>query len=235
MKRRILFDLDGTVTRTELLPLIAAEIGLADEIETLTRATMDGLLDFRKSFRLRCRLLAEIPVSRVQDIVAAVELDPAIVRFIRAHRAECSIITGNLDCWVGKLVQRELGCALISSTAIVVNDRLQGVAQIIDKGDATRELREAAPGTRIVAVGDGMNDVAMLEIADRAIAFAGLHPPCESVVKSAHYVVSSGDALCRLLSRFPSSSPRRGSDHGLDLIAPKHSSRLVGAASSSVC
>ncbi len=59
MSPTIFFDFDGTITRQEVLPLIAREIDMEDEIATLTRATMDGLLDFRKSFRLRCRLLSQ--------------------------------------------------------------------------------------------------------------------------------------------------------------------------------
>src|ERR1700759_3816586 len=99
------FDFDGTVSREELLPRLAREVGIADEMATLTKATMAGLLDFRQSFKLRCRLLDSIPVSKVQDILRSVPLDPDIAAFIRERRNRCVVITGNLDCWVGPLVK----------------------------------------------------------------------------------------------------------------------------------
>jgi phosphoserine phosphatase len=201
MSRTIFFDFDGTITRQEVLPLIAREIDLEDEIATLTRATMDGLLDFRKSFRLRCRLLAAVPISRVREIVAAVELDEAVAGFIRRNRERCVVVTGNLDCWIGETVRKRLGCRMLSSRADVDGDTLTGVAHILDKGDAVRAFVKAEGVGPTVAVGDGMNDVSMLETADLAVAYAGLHQPCSSVVEVSKYVVTSGGALCRLLSR----------------------------------
>lgn len=59
MRTAYCFDLDGTLTRQELLPLIASSVGLEDEIEVLTQATIDGFLPFDKSFKLRVRLLRD--------------------------------------------------------------------------------------------------------------------------------------------------------------------------------
>jgi phosphoserine phosphatase len=53
------FDLDGTMTRREILPAIASEVGLSEEIALLTSLTMRGLVPFESSFRLRCRILRE--------------------------------------------------------------------------------------------------------------------------------------------------------------------------------
>ena len=201
MSPTIFFDFDGTVTRQEVLPLIAREIDMEDEIATLTRATMDGLLDFRKSFRLRCRLLSQVPISRVRAIVAEVAFDAAVAAFIRANRDRCAVVTGNLDCWISDVVADRLGCALMSSTAETDGDRLIAVDRVLDKGEAVRAFLAERPAGRSVAVGDGMNDVSMLETVDVAIAYAGLHQPCSSVVEVSKYVVTSGEALCRVLSR----------------------------------
>lgn len=192
------FDLDGTVTRQEILPAIASEVGIAEEISLLTNLTMRGLVPFESSFRLRCRILREVPVSRVREIVADVPLDPHLERFIRAHRDQCAIITGNLDVWVNGLIER-LGCRAFTSTGQVEDNRLGPETILVRKSEAVATLRDEG-ARRIVAIGDGFNDISMLEAADVGIAFGGVHAPVSGVVEQADYVVYEGEALCRLLS-----------------------------------
>jgi len=194
------FYFDGTVSREELLPKLAREVGLADEMATLTKATMAGLLDFRQSFKLRCRLLDSIPVSKVQQILKNVPLDPAIAAFIRDRRSRCVVITGNLECWVGPLVKEALGCELICSQADVANDKLGALTSIVEKGAAFDNWRTMNQWTRTVAIGEGANDVEMLRRADVAIAFGGTHPPSLGALEAANYVVYQGEALCRLMA-----------------------------------
>src|SRR5258705_13832741 len=91
------FDLDGTLTRHEILPAMASEIGLSEEIALLTSLTMRGLIPFEASFRLRCRVLREVPVSRVREIVASIPLAESIETFIKENRHRCVVSTGNLD------------------------------------------------------------------------------------------------------------------------------------------
>jgi HAD superfamily phosphoserine phosphatase-like hydrolase len=195
------FDFDGTITDRELLPYLAEAIDLADEIGVLTKATMDGHLDFRKSFKLRCRLLSSIPVSAVRELVSHIRLEPTIASFIRAHRDQCAIVTGNLDCWIGPFVAEHLGCHLASSTGMVEEDHLRGIDEVLDKGTAVARLRSQHGWERLVCIGDGMNDVPMLEQADIAIAYGGVHAPCVGAIESAHYVVHDPRSLCRLISQ----------------------------------
>lgn len=191
------FDLDGTVTRLEVLPVIAAELGLAEEIGFLTQMTIRGQIPFEMSFRLRCRLLAEIEVDTVARIVEQVPLEEAIAGFIRDHREHCYIVTGNLDVWVRRLAD-SLGCVLYSSRAETRPDgRLGALTQVLRKSTAIRELR--GQYDRVVCVGEGCNDLPMFEEADIGVAYGGVHPPAREVIDNAHYVVGRGETLCRLL------------------------------------
>lgn len=196
-RRAYAFDLDGTVTTEELLPLVAARCGMGTEMRELTDATMAGDLAFEDSFRKRCEMLAAVPVSVVHDVVSQAILDPDVVRFIAAHRDDCWIVTGNLDVWVAPLVAR-LGCGLFSSTASTHGDSLVEVTSVLSKDDAVAALRRGYD--RVVAIGDGANDVPLFRASDVSVAFGQVHPPVAALVAEADYIVYTGGSLCRLLS-----------------------------------
>lgn len=191
------FDLDGTVTRLEVLPVIAAELGLTEEIGFLTQLTIRGQIPFEMSFRLRCRLLAEIEVDTVARIVEQVPLEESIANFIRDHHEQCYVVTGNLDVWVQRLAA-SLGCEMYSSKAdIRPNGRLGALTSVLRKSSAIRELRNQYD--RVVCVGEGFNDLPMFEEADIGIAYGGVHPPARELIENSQYVIGQGDSLCRLL------------------------------------
>ena len=156
------FDLDGTLTRQELLPLIASSVGLEDEISVLTQATIDGLLPFDKSFKLRVRLLRDARLDWIHSALEEqVEFDPHILEFITRHPQQSFVVTGNLDLWVRPVLDK-LGIQSFTSLARLSQDgQLEGVEHILHKGDAVSSLRGRFE--RIVAVGEGMNDVPMFE------------------------------------------------------------------------
>lgn len=191
------FDLDGTITRKEILPLIAREVNLYDEISMLTEATIQGIIPFEKSFRLRCRLLKEVPVSTVSEIVRNVPLDQEVVHFIQKHPHECFVISGNLDVWIAPLIE-QLGCRFYTSIAHSEGDTLYGIHTVLNKADAIQDIKRSFE--RIAVIGEGMNDVAMFELADTRIAYGGIHPPNSMIIQLSDYVVMNGGGLCRLLN-----------------------------------
>lgn len=191
------FDLDGTLTTTEILPCIAAELGISEEIDTLTRLTMNGLIPFNDSMRLRTLILGQVPLPRVHEIMASIPLAHSLIDFIRGNANRCFVITGNLDVWIEPIIQ-QLGCKAYSSHAVFVDNKLQ-LQSILEKDNAVRELRSTGRFNRIVAVGDGANDVAMLQSADLGIAYGGVHPPAALTIQAANLVIHDVEALCKLL------------------------------------
>ncbi len=196
MRTVFAFDLDGTVTREETLPLLAGELGLSEEMARLTRLTMDGWFAFSESFRLRFHILREIPLETIQRVMDTVTLDPEIAGFIRERTEDCAIVTGNLDVWVEPIVKK-LGCRVFASESARDGAGALCLASIVDKGAAVRALRRDAD--RVIAIGEGANDIPMFEAADIAVSYGGVHRPVEAAVAASDYMARDAGSLCRLL------------------------------------
>lgn len=199
-KKRIAFcfDLDGTLTCEEILPQIAKKAGIYEEIDLLTKITLQGLITFDKSFKLRVKLLSTVGIQDVKETVSKISIDTDLQCFVQENQGNCFVVTGNLDVWVADFVKEKYGCRLFSSIAKYEGDQLLGIEHIISKDEAIKTLRNEFD--YIVAIGDGMNDCSMFEIADKGIAFGGVHEPVATLIKMSDYVCYDGVGLAGLLN-----------------------------------
>lgn len=192
-----LFDLDSTVTRQEILPTIAEMVGRDEKMRELTEKTMIGSLPFRESFLSRVNLLKDISVNEVSQAIAEIPVHEELCAFMRENKKRCFIVTGNLDVWIEKLVDR-IGMTgnVFCSRGIVSNDTLLGVASVIDK----RLTVEQFVGS-LVAVGDGSNDADMISMAQVGIGFGGVRTIAPAVLEVCTHAIYEENTLCQFLKR----------------------------------
>lgn len=192
-----LFDLDSTITKQEILPTIAAKLGKEEEMRNLTEEAMIGSIPFRDSFLSRVDLLKGVPVSEVSAAIAEIPVHERLCEFMRQHKDRCFIVTGNLDVWIDGLVRRMgLEGNVYSSKGIVLDDRLLGVASVIDKNLTVDQFVGS-----FVAVGDGSNDADMISRAEVGIGFGGVRPIAPSVLEVCSHAIYDEECLVRFLER----------------------------------
>lgn len=195
---KFLFDLDGTVTSKETLPVIANHFDCHEEIAELTKRTVAGNVPFIESFIRRVNILGKYSVKETSDLLAQVPLYPELKLFIDSHRSDCIIVTGNLTCWCEGLFHK-IGCQCYGSEALQDGDRVVKLKSILRKEDIVDRYK--ALGETVVFIGDGNNDLEAMRHANISIATGLTHNPAQSLLSICDYVVFNEHALCRQLKQ----------------------------------
>ncbi len=195
---KFIFDLDGTVTKQETLPLISKHFKIQEEIDNLTMETVKGNIPFIESFIRRVYILGKLPINEVADLLEKVELYKGILKFIQEHKEDCIVATGNLECWIEKL-SKKVGCCCYCSDGEIENNQVKKLTRILKKENLVE--RYQSEGEKVVFIGDGNNDVEAMRLADVSIASGLTHMPANSVLSIADYLVFNEEALCRQLNQ----------------------------------
>lgn len=186
-----IFDLDSTITCKEILPTISKEIGKETEMRRLTEATMRGEIPFKNSFLKRVEILKDIDVEKVQNIVMNIPLNNEIVNFIIQNKDRCYIVTGNLDVWICKLMNKlNISNHVFCSRAEIDNNRIGKVISVADKELIAKQFVQP-----LVVIGDGDNDSGMAKYADIAIGFGGVRNIAPSLLRTIDFAFYD-DATC---------------------------------------
>lgn len=191
---KFLFDLDGTVTSEETLPIIANHFNCVEQISELTAKTVQGNVPFIESFIRRVNILGAYSVSETTRLLSEVPLYPAIAKFIEEHKEDCVIVTGNLTCWCEGLFKK-IGCQCYGSEALCENDKVVKLKTILRKEQIVDQYK--ALGETVVFIGDGNNDLEAMRHANVSIATGLTHNPAQSLMSICDYVIFNEQALVR--------------------------------------
>ncbi|MCX2716482.1 HAD-IB family phosphatase [Helicobacter sp. MIT 21-1697] len=194
--KQFIFDLDGTLTKEETLPKIAQAFNVQAQIDNLTQETIAGNIPFIESFISRVGILGKLPVDKIARLLEQIEIYENLNAFIQAHSNQCCIATGNLECWISKLVAK-VGCETFSSSGILQDNNVLKLTHILKKESIVKAYQ--AQGQKVIFIGDGNNDVEAMRLADVSIASGLTHKPSPGVLSIADYAIFSEEALCRLL------------------------------------
>ena len=180
-KRLLLADMESTIIANEMLDELADILGVGPEIAEITRRAMNDEMDFATALRARVALLKGAPESALAVAGERIRITagaPALVATMRAHGAYAVLVSGGFRFYT-RPIAAELGFDLeIANDLLVEDGRLTGfVSEPIRGRDAKLSAlkRIAAehglPLAATLAVGDGANDIAMIEAAGLGIAF----------------------------------------------------------------
>ncbi|MFJ1457229.1 phosphoserine phosphatase SerB [Nocardia sp. N2S4-5] len=180
-KRLIVFDVDSTLIQGEVIEMLAAHAGVEDEVRKVTEAAMRGEIDFAESLRQRVATLAGLDEAVIDEVAEVIELTPGArttIRTLRRLGFRCGVVSGGFRQVIEPLAHDLELDFVQANTLEVVGGKLTGkvIGEIVDRPGKAVALRRFAaeagvPMEQTVAVGDGANDIDMLNAAGLGIAF----------------------------------------------------------------
>jgi phosphoserine phosphatase len=180
-KRLLVADMESTLIRNEMLDELAEYVGLREQIAEITARAMNGELDFEGAVEARVALLRGLPATMLHEAAAKMALMPgarALVATMRAHGAATVLVSGGFRFFTRKVAQLLGIDAEFGNELEIEAGRLTGrvVKPILGRQAKFETLiRQAAeaglPLAATLAVGDGANDLDMIQAAGLGIAF----------------------------------------------------------------
>ncbi|MDM8085992.1 phosphoserine phosphatase SerB [Cellulomonas cellasea] len=179
--RLVVMDVDSTLITAEVIELLAARAGSLDAVADITDRAMRGEIDFAASLHQRVATLAGLSTSVFGDVLAEVELTPGAVELVAELDARgwpVALVSGGFVEVVEPLAA-SLGITRFRANGLEAHDGVltgQVRGPVIDRAAKAIALREFAaeagiPLEQTIAIGDGANDLDMLDQAGFGIAF----------------------------------------------------------------
>ena len=180
-KKLLLADMDSTIVTSETLDELAAEAGIGEQVAEITARAMNGELDFKGALRERVGLLKGLSTDALKTTLTATEISPGagtLVQTMRANGAVCVLVSGGFTFFTGA-VAGQLGFSQHHGNVLNMEDGvLAGTVgePILDKTAKLDFLKTytkdlGLSGADSLSVGDGANDLPMLEAAGLGIGY----------------------------------------------------------------
>jgi len=180
-KRIVLLDMDSTLIQQEVIDLLAIKAGVGEAVASITARAMAGELDFKESLSERVALLADLDESILGQVASEITLTPGARTLIRTlHRLghKVGVVSGGFLNVIEPLLKELKIDFYRANTLEITNGKLTGrtTGKLIDRDAKAQALKEFAQQEGValnqtIAIGDGANDLGMLETAGLGIAF----------------------------------------------------------------
>jgi phosphoserine phosphatase len=177
----VVLDADSTLIEDEVIELLADVAGSRALVAEVTERAMRGELDFADSLRARVETLAGLPISVFEEVGRLIRPTPGVhdmIAGLHAHGSRVGVVSGGfhelldplaatlgLDYWRANRLETRDG--------VLTGGLVGPVIDAVAKADALVEWAAAEQVTldRTVAVGDGANDLLMMDVAGLSVAF----------------------------------------------------------------
>ena len=183
MYKIALFDVDSTLINEEVIDLLAQQTSHATRVAEITERAMAGELDFDEALRERVALLADLPesiFSEVQQQITFTKGAYSLIDEMKSLNISVGVVSGGFHNVLNTLLHDLDLQFLRANTLEVADGRLTGrtVGPIINRRAKAQALKDFAvqksvPLTQTIAIGDGSNDIEMIEISGLGISFCG--------------------------------------------------------------
>ena len=180
-KKLLLADMDSTIVTSETLDELAAQANLKDEIAAITQRAMLGEVAFDDALRERVAMLKGLPIRALETTMAKIEVSPGartLVNTMRANGAYTALVSGGFTFFSGRIADRlgfdthrgnelELSAGALTGKVKEPVFGRDGKLATLHALAAERDV----PLALTLAVGDGANDLPMLEAAGLGVAY----------------------------------------------------------------
>ncbi len=180
-RRLVCFDMDSTLIGTEVIDELAERAGVGAQVRDITERAMRGEIDFRESFTERVALLKGLDESVMREIAENLPITEGVDRMMTVLKRtgyKTAILSGGFT-YFGNYLKQRFGFDYVYANDLeIVDGKLTGryVGEIVDGRRKAELLRLIAQVENVnikqtIAVGDGANDLPMLDLAGLGIAF----------------------------------------------------------------
>ncbi|RDW64249.1 hypothetical protein BP5796_10751 [Coleophoma crateriformis] len=179
----VVFDMDSTLIEQEVIDLIAASMGVEDQVSAITARAMNGELDFSASLRERAKLLKGVDADvfiKLRSVIKPTKGAPELIRALKRLGVKTAVVSGGfvpLTQWLAD----SLGLDYAYANTLAIDESTQKltgevVGDIVNAERKAALLLEIAKKEKVdlgqvIAVGDGANDLLMMKEAGLGVAF----------------------------------------------------------------
>ena len=180
-KYLVVLDVDSTMIKQEVVELLAGRVGLKDQVKTLTDQAMAGEIDFREALLKRVGLLKGLSAEVFQELLVEIKITDGVVELVRSVQSSGGLV-GAISGGFSQVLEplaKNLGLDLfVANNLEVIDGVITGAisGEIVDAEVKARTLliwaeQNGFDVADTVAIGDGANDIQMLQAAGFAVAF----------------------------------------------------------------